>query len=154
MATANSRLSIWLGSCNLSSGYWPAHQPPQERAKRNVSKADLEQYQERYCQKFVVLESTKCEVSKIDCEEQLNNRYDRLDRCVPVRTPRLVPLHNTILWRSAKVGPAIEYRFQHSTRIVNRQSDAQGEHKGKKPNFASPLPRVELPLRAKVEDCD
>jgi hypothetical protein len=114
----------------------------------------LEQYQEWYCQKLLVLESTKCEVSKIDCEEQLNNWYDRLDRCIPVLTPRLVRLHNTILWRSAKVGPAIEYCFQHSTRIVNRQSDAQREHKRKKPNFASPLPWVELALRAKVEDCD
>ena len=95
----------------------------------------------------------KYEVSEVPGK----NKFDQGDygahRRIPAVLPPLLASLDTVFWRPAEIRSAIEHCFQNGSRIVDRQTNSERQHKWEKPDLALPVLRIEFPLRAEIQHC-
>ena len=94
------------------------------------------------------------EVGEINCESQLCERERRFERSVFAGPPRLRFAFDAVLGRSREIGFVIEESFEHGARVVERETNAEGDQTWQKKNFLHPSSRMEFTLGAKIKHRD
>src|SRR2546429_2466570 len=61
---------------------------------------------------------------------------------------------NAILRRPREIGFVIDERFQHRSRVIERETNSQREQTWQKKNLSHPCARMQLALRANIEKAD
>src|SRR6266542_1180254 len=59
---------------------------------------------------------------------------------------------NAVLRRPREIGFVIDERFQHRSRIIQRETNSQSEQAWQKKNLLHPCPRMQLALGANIEN--
>src|SRR5207237_4254838 len=104
----------------------------------DVKKPALEHEQERNGEELSMDNCEPKEVGEINCESQLCEWERRFERSVFAGPPRLRFAFDPVLGRSREIGFVIEESFEHGARVVERETNAEGDQTWQKKNFLHP----------------
>src|SRR6266446_7671930 len=138
----------------LRAGKIPPRQPLHDGGEGDVEKSDLEKEQERKSEILAVDEGVADEVTEIDGESDFDNREERLQWHVAAGTPRLRSALDAVLRCALEFRFVIENGFEHSARVIDRQTDAECKKRRQQKHFLHPGARMQFTLRANVKDRD
>src|SRR5205823_12815211 len=101
--------------------FWPT---THKGTERDVEESTLKHQQKRDREKLPLHNSMHNEVAEIDGKRQLRERERRFERPVFTASPRLRFAFNSVLWRPRKIRFVVNHRFEHCSRVVERETDS------------------------------